>query len=173
MARTLNAQRGSVLPVCLILLLMISLLAMDSLGSATLQMKLVGSRLEHDQRLRQAEGLLSASETWLATQSLTGLQQPAALSLGQDPAHQAHIRPLASLHADQQLAGMLMGIDSRLLGEARQVHLQSTWLAITGETPENTSPWSICLWPGQSVCHPLEQQPRPGRQSWRETDGEQ
>ncbi|MFJ3483596.1 PilX N-terminal domain-containing pilus assembly protein [Pseudomonas sp. NPDC090202] len=73
----MNTQRGVVMVVCLVFLLLLSLLAVSSMQNATLQEKVAGSLRLRDATFQQAEALLRQGELQTFGSALPACSTPA------------------------------------------------------------------------------------------------
>lgn len=125
------AQRGAVLPVALIMLLIISLLAVAGMSDTTLQERMAGSLRDRDIAFQAAEASLRQGELWIENnlaQAAAALELAPVAAAAWDGATPAPTQTLGGLYsADAGVA----------LAQAPGVHVAAPQLlrANPGETP--------------------------------------
>jgi type IV pilus assembly protein PilX len=80
-------QEGSALIICMIFLLLLTILGVSSLQSATMQEKMVGNAVEENRAFQAAEGALRAGEANVQANSASITNENAATlpDVGDDP----------------------------------------------------------------------------------------
>lgn len=67
----MNKQSGSALIICLIFLLLLTMMGVGAMQSATMQEKMVGNAVDENRAFQYAEGALRAGEAYVQANNLT------------------------------------------------------------------------------------------------------